>query len=105
MTLVSVSPVLSIKGLIVKNILKVFWVLLFTVTTLVVVAQEQTQELNETETQSEQTDNKQNQPSAQEDKQQSDQQPATPPVAGNGDTFVPSEEISEDLSVSFPVDI
>jgi hypothetical protein len=30
---------------------------------------------------------------------------ASKPKAGNNETFVPSEKISEDLSVSFPVDI
>ncbi|NIB39829.1 hypothetical protein HBA55_09550 [Pseudomaricurvus alkylphenolicus] len=36
---------------------------------------------------------------------QQDQQEDTEPVPGRNERFVPTEEISEDLSVSFPVDI
>ena len=36
----------------------------------------------------------------------SEEEPATPEAESDtSDTFVPSEEISEDLSVSYPVDI
>ena len=43
-----------------------------------------------------------------EEQQEAEQQPATPPPAGSADSpfeYESSEQISEDLSVSFPVDI
>jgi type III secretory pathway component EscV len=67
------------------------------------LSQEQNTE-NETGTTNEQKADDENQQQAQEGDQQSEAS-QTPPVVANQDTFVPSEEISEDLPVSFPVDI
>jgi len=70
--------------------------------------QEQTQqqetdaEQSESNPETEQNSNEQSQ-QAQEGAQNDEQE--QPPVTAREDTFIPSEEISEDAPVSFPVDI
>ena len=50
-------------------------------------------------------DEKDTQQQSERREQNDSAEPATNPAADVSDTFTPSEEISEDLSVSFPVDI